>query len=230
MDCCSCVLSNRKAGSLTDMIEFKDVNLEYGDRKIFSDFSMKVEKGEKAIITGPSGLGKSSIFSMILGFVKPSSGKIVFDGKHVDEKNIWDVRTCVAYVDQDVSIGRGVVTDFFYSIFSLKANSNISFDKAKIMNLFDGFGLQHEFMNKRIENLSRGEKQRVALIGALLLNRPVFLLDEVTAALDDELKLIVANYFLSGDFTVVSISHDTAWLNASGDAKVFDMRNMAWKL
>jgi ABC-type iron transport system FetAB ATPase subunit len=80
--------------------------------------------------------------------------------------------------------------------------------------LFERFMLSRDLMNQPVAELSGGEKQRVALISSVLLNRRIFLLDEVTSALDPAAKAAVMEYFLPrADLTVISVSHDTQGFN-----------------
>jgi putative ABC transport system ATP-binding protein len=80
---------------------------------------------------------------------------------------------------------------------------------SEINHLLNFFELPKEILNKNIEELSGGEKQRVAIINALLLQRKIFFLDEITSALDQKLKRKVLDFFLANsNFTVLYISHD----------------------
>jgi putative ABC transport system ATP-binding protein len=83
--------------------------------------------------------------------------------------------------------------------------------------LFAFFDLPLKILKEDYVNLSGGEKQRIALIVALLLKRDIFLLDEATSSLDRELKLRVIDFFTHRpEWTVLSISHDQDWLTARG--------------
>ncbi len=103
------------------MIEFKNVHLQYAGKKVLQKLSFKVREGEKVAVLGKSGSGKSSLFQMALGFVNPTHGKIFFDGILVNGKSSWKIRKQVAYIDQDVSLGNGKVSDIIDFISALKA-------------------------------------------------------------------------------------------------------------
>lgn len=194
------------------MIEFKNVSVSFEDKKIISGFSLKVSNGDKIVITGKSGLGKSTIIKLILGLILPDSGQILFNGKVLDKHHIWDLRKSAAYVNQNSDIGEGNVLKQFKRYLDFKANRNLSMDGIKKF-LMD-FSLPADILNKNIEELSGGERQRIAIIIALLLNRKIFLLDEITASLDVDLKNSVADYFLNNRlWTIIAISHDEAWQN-----------------
>jgi ATP-binding cassette, subfamily B, bacterial len=67
------------------MIKYDKIKLDFDGKVIFNDFSLEIAKGEKAVFLGRSGLGKLSLFGLVLGFIQPRSGKVFFGGKPVDE-------------------------------------------------------------------------------------------------------------------------------------------------
>ncbi len=211
------------------MIRYEKIKLDFDGKVIFNDFSCEIAKGEKVVLLGRSGLGKSSLFGLVLGFVEPQSGKVLFDEALVDEHTIWHVREKVAFVDQDVSLGDYKVSDWFSFVAGIKSNHVLNFSEERIGELMDFFELSRDLLAKDISDLSGGERQRVAIIVSVLLERNVFLLDEVTSALDKNLKKKTADFFIERkDWTVVSISHDAVWLD-NPNVKVFDLEKKTWK-
>jgi len=192
------------------MIQFKHITKQFSDNFVLQDFSFSIQKTEKVIITGRSGIGKSTIFKLLLGFVKPDKGEIWFEGKVLDEKSIWDFRKKIVYISQDLNIGTGKVHQLFEDTLSLKTNAEWKTESLNTVNeLLSQFELNKTIFDMSLEDLSGGEKQRVAIINGLLLKRDIFLLDEVTSALDKSLKKKVIDFFyLHPTFTVLSISHD----------------------
>ena len=192
------------------MFRLEHLTKQFSDQFVLEDFSFDIQEGEKIIVSGRSGIGKTTLFRLLLGFEQPDSGKIYFENELLTEITVWNLRRRVAYVSQDLNIGRGNLQTFFNETLSLKANAeykNSSLDELE--ELLNAFELPDTLLQKNIEELSGGEKQRVAIINALLLKRNIFFLDEITSALDKSLKSKVLDYFLlNPTFTVLSISHD----------------------
>ncbi|MCK4377849.1 MAG: ATP-binding cassette domain-containing protein [Deltaproteobacteria bacterium] len=211
------------------MITFDHIHLAFDGRKILNDLSFEVKRGEKVVVLAKSGSGKSSLFSLVLGFVEPDEGKVFFDGRMIDEKIVWEVRKKIAYVDQDVSLGGGKILDLLDLVAKLKTNIHLDGFREQLRELLQYFELDKEVIKKDIEDLSGGERQRLAIIIAVLLQRDVFLLDEVTSALDKQLKKKVADFFIARkDWTCLVISHDPVWLENPA-VKIFKLEEGKWK-
>jgi putative ABC transport system ATP-binding protein len=193
------------------MLDIRNISVSYDGKMILSDFDLSVSRGEKILIKGRSGIGKSTIFRLIMGFDVQNSGEISLDGVPVDSDNIWDIRRRVAYVSQDTDIAEGKVSDLVDEVFSFKANKDnpAKDDLEKIMKQLS---LSSGLLDKEYMKLSGGEKQRIALVLALISGKDIFLLDEVTAELDADLKQkVVEMFFNNSQWTVLSISHDREW-------------------
>ncbi|APH39951.1 ABC transporter ATP-binding protein [Methanohalophilus halophilus] len=194
-----------------NIIEYRDLSIIHSHQKVLENFNLTIKKGEKLLIRGKSGTGKSTLFLCLLGLIRPSKGDVYFDNLPVNGNSVSFVRTKVAYVPQDVDVGRDSVNEFFDTIFSYNAvGFSPSFEK--IHRLFEWFELDVSILKKEFKSLSGGEKQRIVLILSLLLERNVFLLDEPTSSLDSSLKSKVVDYFVNDpSLTVIVISHDPQW-------------------
>jgi putative ABC transport system ATP-binding protein len=194
-----------------DLIKAEKVCADAQGRSILSDLNISISRGEKVLIKGRSGIGKTTLFRLLLGFKKPSFGTIYFEGRPMDPRLAWYVRKKVAHISQDSDIGEGTVKEMFDEIFSYNANKGM-FDQNELHLLLSEFSLQADVLYKKFENLSGGEKQRIAIIIALLTKKDIFFLDEITSDLDTKLKRKVVDMFVSNPlWTVLAISHDSEW-------------------
>ncbi|MCG8514686.1 MAG: ATP-binding cassette domain-containing protein [Halanaerobiales bacterium] len=193
------------------MIQFKEISLAFGDQVVFADFNLNIAEGEKVLLRAASGRGKSTLFKLLLGFQRSDQGEILFKGRRLDRNNLFYFRRNIAYVSQDVDLRNLKVWDLINEIFDYKYNRTISITKEKVMELIDFFLLPADLITKEVGQLSGGERQRLGLIICIMLNRPVWLLDEITTGLDQESKKVLVNYVLKQHKTVLIISHDQIW-------------------
>ncbi|MBC7230624.1 MAG: ABC transporter ATP-binding protein [Actinobacteria bacterium] len=206
------------------LIAYHDVGFSAGDRKVFKGFNLEVREGEKVLIFGRSGTGKSTILKMLLGFTRPDSGRVSFEGREVDRRNVWEVRRRVAYVSQDLDMADGRVRDFLDWTFGIKANRGIVGSWERLRGYMEWMELGQEIIDTVMADLSGGEKQRLALAVALSLGREVFLLDEVTSAVDPRMRSRIVDLFTNlKTSTVLAVSHDETWLRAAG-IRVMELR------
>ncbi len=107
--------------------------------------------------------------------------------------------------------GEGTVRELIDGVFGYAANKTILYQN-NLNGYLTLFALDETILDKDFRSLSGGEKQRIVIVITLLLERTIFFLDEITAALDNRMKQQVADYFLSHeDWTVLAISHDDTW-------------------
>lgn len=191
------------------MIRFDKVTIRFNGKTVVSDFSLSVEQNEKVVLYGDSGKGKTTLFKTILGFVPVSEGTITVNGIPATSKESWNIRKQVAYIPQNSDIGEGSVKGIINLVFTLRENSGIAPRRDEVLSLFDFFELAPEKLDMPFEDLSGGEKQRVVIITSLLLKRNIFLLDEITSALNERIKDKVIEYFLShSGWTILAVSHN----------------------
>lgn len=192
------------------MLKFENISLSFEGNDILRDFSLDIKEGEKVLLDAPSGRGKSSLIKIFMGFITPQKGELYFQGKKVDKHSINKVRREVTWVNQDINLRKIKVADLLDEIKDFSSNKDINI-YGNLNSLLEDFGLSREYLDKNVEKLSGGERQRLGLIIAILLDRKVLFLDEVTSSLDINMKKKVEEWIVSTDKTVVLVSHDTHW-------------------
>lgn len=193
------------------MIKLKDISLKFGGKQVFSNLNISIEKGEKVILDGPSGKGKSTLLKIIMGFVEADSGQVLVAEKALSPENIGEIRAKIAYLPQDISFPKMKVEEFIKSVLKFESNRSLSYDQKRVENMLLALKLPTETLKQSTDSLSGGERQRIGILIMQLLNREIFLLDEVTSALNSELKIFIANYFLKMKQTIILVSHDDVW-------------------
>lgn len=192
------------------MINIQDLSWSIDSKVMFDKLNLDIAKGEKILLTAPSGSGKTSLFKFMLGFRPIEAGMISINNMELNRKNLAEIRGNIAYVSQDIDLPNYKIHKIFEEIFSYKANREIKYRDMLDFYLKD-FHLNEDILNKKLEDISGGERQRLGFIICLLLNRDIWLLDEVTSSLDKEMKLKVQDYILDSSKTILIISHDKHW-------------------
>jgi ABC-type iron transport system FetAB ATPase subunit len=199
-------------------IDIDRLSVQVGGQTILSDLSLRLARGRKATLVGPSGSGKSTLLLALLGFVAPTEGTIRIFGEELTASSVWRLRTRMAYVSQEPELGEGTVRQILNHPFTFKNNRHLKDNMERAPELMEKLYLPGHLLDKDITSLSGGEKQRVALISALLLEREILLLDEASSALDQGAKQAVIDLLSSREnLTLLSVTHDREWIEAADD-------------
>jgi len=205
------------------MIKYKNIHLKFDNKLILKDFNLSIPPGGKVLITGKSGIGKTTLLRLVLGFVQPQKGEIFFNNSSLTMKTIREIRGQTAYVAQGLELGAGNVQEILEKLFTFKKNQHLKFDIKKTTEILTFLELEAAILQEQYESLSGGEKQRIAILATQLLQRKIFLLDEATSALDEDLKVKVVELFMSRpESTVLAVSHDPAWRQHK-NVKIIDL-------
>lgn len=189
-------------------ISVENITIKFAEKEILKNFSLNIKEGEKILIYAPSGKGKSTLLKILMGFEKTNLGKIFIEGLELNEKNIESIRENLGYLSQNIHFQNLKVCELINQIFNYK-NNNKKFEiKSKINSLIEYFSLEKDILQKKVENLSGGEKQRIGFIIIILLDKKIWLLDEVTSSLDQSMKEKVIEYIINTTKTIVMVSHD----------------------
>ncbi|MDP6491515.1 MAG: ABC transporter ATP-binding protein [Kiritimatiellia bacterium] len=190
------------------MLQISDLTVHAGGKQILKNFSLEVGDGEQVLVTAPSGTGKSTLLRCVLGFLTPQGGSIALQGVSVNDQSIWSLRHRMSYVAQEPVLGVGLVRDILTRPFDYHANRELRHNLERVPDLLRQLRLPQEIAEQQIDSLSGGEKQRIALIAALLLDRPLLLLDEITASLDkDSAEAVFTALATREGQTILAVGH-----------------------
>src|SRR6185437_12498743 len=187
------------------ILRFSDVTFEYGHNKLILDeASFSVRQGSRITLMGQNGAGKSSLFKMITGEMKPKEGSINFTPK--------DVSIAIARQVMPREMGELTIRDYFATAFTeIKYN----LDKL-IREVFEVVNVDLP-LDRQVKALSGGQQARLLLAYALIQNPDILLLDEPTNNLDQAGIEHLTGFLMMYEKTVIVISHDADFLNAFSD-------------
>lgn len=194
----------------------KNLQFAYDDETVLSGGEFTVQKGQIAIITGDSGVGKSTLFRVLLGLFTPSSGTLTLETRAGEIPVGPDTRMLFSYVPQGNMILSGTIRENIAFCRGNATNEEIE-QAAKAAMIYDfinslpkGFDTE---LGERGLGLSEGQIQRIAIARALLSTAPILLLDEATSALDEKTeRALLENIKAMENRTVILITHRTAAL------------------
>ena len=161
-------------------LEIKNVSKRYGDQQALIDISFSLKKGDIVGFLGPNGAGKTTLLKIITSILKQDSGVITLNGYNTQTNKISTKRQ-IGYLAENNPLYKDMlVTEYLDFIASLYKIDN---KKDKVKEIINKTGLNGE-IKKRIEELSKGYKQRVGIAAALVHDPNVLILDEPTTGLD----------------------------------------------
>ena len=193
------------------MIQSEHLTVVKQDTVILKDIDLSLQQGEKILLKGESGSGKSTLIKALL-FFEQFRGRILFNGEPINRQNLGHYRRQCGYIGQTVPNFHDQVRDFLYIPAAFKSNKGLSFDSQKLMALLDQLNFTPAVLDKSFSELSGGEKQRMMILQMLMMQKPVYLLDEVTSALDKKNILAAVSLLTAApNRTLLSISHNEEW-------------------
>ncbi|CEQ31934.1 ABC transporter ATP-binding protein [[Clostridium] sordellii] len=192
---------NPAVSSGNDVLEVKGLSMGYGERILFKDINFNIYRGEKVALIGANGIGKSTLFKIIMNEIVPLTGNTKLGTNvHVD------------YFHQEqktLNLDNTIIDEIW--------NDHPNLNQTTLRNMLGSFLFEDEEVFKKISTLSGGERARVAILKLILSNSNFLLLDEPTNHLDIDSKEVLEEALLNYTGTLFTISHDRYFLNTVVD-------------
>ena len=194
---------------VSPLLDVQNVAFSVGDRQLLKPVSLQLYQGDCVLLTGPSGSGKSTFLKILASLITPTSGQLFFRNSDITTLRAEAYRQQVSYCFQTPQLFGQTVYDNLALPWQIRRQKP---QRDKLVAALESVNLSGDVLNKPVEQLSGGEKQRVGLLCNLQFMPEVLLLDEVTSALDEENRLSVLSLInriaAEEKVAVVRISHD----------------------
>jgi ATP-binding cassette, subfamily B, bacterial PglK len=189
-------------------LEIKNLNFSYGDKEIFKNFNLVINKGDCVGISGKTGSGKSTLINLITGLLKPKSGNFFLDGKSIQNQNLYHLIK-IGYVPQEIFLIDDTIAENI--LLSEKYNEKKLNEVIKLSGVEQFLNILPNGKDTRVgENgvfLSGGQKQRIGLARSLFRDPDLLILDEATNSLDSKIQKQIYKNLKETKITILMISH-----------------------
>lgn len=208
------------------LLVVEDIHKRYGKDEVLKSISLSLEKGETAVVIGPSGTGKSTLLRCINQLSPPDKGRVWLDGVEMTnpKSNINKLRAQIGFVFQDFNLFAHLTALGNVRLGLMKVNGMKKGDATKLaMKVLDHVGLADK-ADAYPAQLSGGQQQRVSIARAFAMSPKLILFDEPTSALDpelsDEVLTVMINLAKEG-VTMLVVSHEMWFARSVADKIIF---------
>ncbi|HBZ15443.1 MAG TPA: iron ABC transporter ATP-binding protein FetA [Pantoea sp.] len=206
------------------LLDVQGVSFAMQGQTLLAPISLQLHPGELLLLTGPSGSGKSTLLKILASLVAPTAGQIFFESRDIVTLKPERYRQQVSYCFQTPVLFGDTVYDNLALPWQIRQQKP---QREQLVASLASVHLTADMLDKKIEQLSGGEKQRVGLLRNLQFMPQVLLLDEVTSALDEENKAAI-NHLIDGlirenNLAVMWISHDVQEISQAKKVLKLDM-------
>lgn len=209
-------------------IIFDNVSFDY-DKQVIKNLSFVVNKNDLVAIKGRSGIGKSTIINLLLGFIKPKEGSIYIIDNDNNKISVGaNTRNLFSYVPQEVIMFSGSIRENISLFVKNKTEEEIN-EALKLSCIYDEIMAMPKkldnILTERGQGLSLGQIQRILIAIAILKDNDVLLLDEFTSALDKEVETKIVNNLLKLHKTIIMISHRNLEIQGCKEIQLEEIEN-----
>lgn len=208
-------------------ISFENIEFSYAEEVLLTNVNFKIHIGERIAIVGDNGSGKSTLISLLLRFLDPQKGSIYLDGVDITSYNLEKYRVLFGVVSQDIYLFKDTVQNNI--AMAQDVDNKKLLEMCKRMNMQEFIDKLPEGLESNLErngeNLSGGERQKIALIRALVKDSRILILDEATANIDKKYDEYIHQRLLPElrDKTVIVITHKID--NLKGMDRIYQIDN-----
>lgn len=195
------------------MLEVRDLSLAFGDLVLADQLGFTLDASKTHVIIGPNGTGKSTLFKVLFGDVKPQSGEVLFDSEHLDYRNLNHWRQHFGYMPQDIRLDIGLTVLEVVLLGQLNALSLKLADPMieSALKALDQIGMLH-LAQRDVRTLSGGQCQMILFAQALMRNPRILMLDEPVSALDLHFQQVMLDHLdqqtHSKNWVSIMVLHD----------------------
>ena len=206
------LLDNQKITGKLKNILFKDVTFSYDFKNnVVNRLNLKIDEGEKIVIYGKSGSGKSTVAKILTRYLDIERGKVFINGYDINDYNLWSIREGITYVSQNEFL----LTDTIYNNINMKGTRDAEyiFDVCKMIGVDKIVKFKNGGYNMILEengsNISGGERERILLARAFVRDSDIYILDESFSEIDSlsEREILGKIFSKYKDKTIIVISH-----------------------
>ena len=192
----------------------KNINFNYENKnELFKNLNLEIEKNDYIAIIGRSGAGKSTLIDIVMGFQKPSSGKVILNNKEI-KKDFTNLQNSIGYIPQNIYlIDESIEKNIALGVDEEKIDKERIREVLKLSQLTDFVknlpNKEKSLVGEKGARISGGQIQRIGIARALYSDPEILIFDEATASLDKITEELLLNEIelLSKNFTVISITH-----------------------
>ncbi|ANU26636.1 phosphate ABC transporter ATP-binding protein [Planococcus versutus] len=199
-------------------IHFNAVDFSYGKTTILKDITGSFPKGKITTLVGPSGAGKTTLLKLCNGLLSAQTGEVYIKDQPIESYGPVELRRLVGIALQSAPMVTGTVYENLNLPLDLQGKS---LSKAEAYELLEDVGLEEELLERKVKDLSGGQRQKVS-IARTLVNKPeILLLDEITSSLDRtslrEIEELIVKINRQYDVTIIWITHNLQQAVEIGD-------------